>query len=147
MKNVEDIYALSPLQHGLLFHTLYDPGSGVYVEQMSCTLQGELNVSAFERAWQQVVQRHPVLRTAFVWEGLEAPLQVVRQRVRLPWELGDWRGLSASEQEARLAALLQTERTHGFELSKAPLLRLILIRCAEESYYFICSYHHLLLDG
>ena len=86
MRNVEDIYPLSPVQQGMLFHALYDPKAGVYLEQMTFTLHGDLNASAFQRAWQRIVERHPVLRTAFVWQGLEEPMQVVRQNVKLPWK-------------------------------------------------------------
>jgi hypothetical protein len=80
-KNIEAAYPLSPMQHGMLFHTLYEPESGMYFEQLSCTLDGNLNVLAFQQAWQQVVDRHPVLRTAFVWNKIEKPLQVVGRRV------------------------------------------------------------------
>src|SRR5215211_5746287 len=66
-ENIEDIYPLSPLQQGLLFHTLENPGSGAYVEQLSCALLGPLDLAAFGAAWQSVIDRHPVLRTAFVW--------------------------------------------------------------------------------
>jgi Condensation domain len=76
-KNIEDAYPLSPMQQGMLFHSIYAPNSGVYVEQMCFELHGALNVSAFIQAWQQVIIRHPVLRIACVWENLEKPLQVV----------------------------------------------------------------------
>src|SRR5436853_5185368 len=128
MKNVEDIYSLSPVQQGLLFHTLYDPGSGVYVEQMSCTLQGELNVPAFERAWQQVIERHAVLRTSFVWDEVDKPIQVVYQDIELPLAWHDWRGWSLEKQQQELAAYLQADRVQGFDLSEAPLMRLVCIR-------------------
>src|SRR2546426_7754364 len=130
---IEDIYPLSPMQQGLLFHSLYSPGTGVYVEQMSCTLHGELNVSAFERAWKRMIDRHAVLRTAFVWEDLDQPVQVVHRDVALPLEHHDWRALSAADQETRLQDLLQEDRTRGFELSSAPLMRLLLIELRDNS--------------
>src|SRR5215213_3271851 len=99
-QTVEDIYPLAPLQQGMLFHSLSAPASGVYVEQVQCVLRGELNVSAFERAWQAVVARHPALRTAFVWEDLDEPMQAVRREVKLPWDWQDWRGYAADEQQA-----------------------------------------------
>lgn len=143
-KNIEDAYGLSPMQQGMLFHSLYAPASGVYVEQVSAAVQG-LNIPAFEKAWQQVVERHPILRTAFVWENLENPLQVVGRRVQLPLIVYDWRHSPVEQQ--RIEALLQAERIRGFELSKAPLMRLVLIQLAEDSYHFLWSHHHLLLDG
>src|SRR5436853_682127 len=147
MKNVEDVYALSPVQQGMLFHTLYDAGSGVYVGQLICSLHGNRNVPAFQQAWQQVVDRHPVLRTAFVWEGLDEPLQIVRRQVRLPWIVEDWRGLPPGEQEARLAAIVADDRRQGFVLSQAPLMRMALLQVADDAYHFVWSQHHLLMDG
>ena len=145
MKNVEDIYPLSPMQQGMLFHTLYDPTSGVYFEQLSCTLTGEFNIPAFKQAWEEVMKRHAVLRTAFLWEGLDKPLQVVRQKVTLPWEAHDWRGLP--NQEERLEAFLEQDRQRGFELAKAPLMRCILIRLDRDKYEFVWGFHHVLMDG
>ena len=146
-KSVESIYPLSPMQQGMLFHTLLSPKSGVYFNQILYTLTGELQKAAMQRAWQQVVDRHEPLRTLFVWEGQEKPLQVVRRRVMLPWEELDWRGLSADEQSAKLAAFLQADRQRGFDLAQAPLMRLALIRLEESHYELIWSHHHLLMDG
>ena len=121
-RNIEAVYPLSPMQQGMLFHSLYAPESGVYFEQLSCTLRGDLDVAAFERAWQRVVERHPILRTSFVWKRLDKTLQVVHRRVELPLEKQDWRGLSPDEQEAQLEAFLQAERRRGFNLAQPPLL-------------------------
>ncbi len=145
-KNIEDAYPLSPMQEGMLFHSLLAPTSGVYIDQLRFDLHGTLDVSAFAQAWQQVIARHPVLRTAFVWEGLEKPIQVVVREVNIPWEYQDWQQFSAIEQQERLETLLHEDQ-HGFELSKAPLMRLTLIQMTEATYHFIWSHHHLLLDG
>lgn len=147
INNVEDIYSLSPIQQGMLFHTLYAPNSSVYFAQSSCRIEGDFNISAFKQAWQQVIERHSVLRTAFIWEGLDEALQVVRQEVDLPWVQHDWRKLSRDEQQDQLEAFLQKDRERGFDLSNAPLMRLILIQMDEKIYQFIWSHHHLLLDG
>ncbi|MFZ5918978.1 MAG: amino acid adenylation domain-containing protein [Chloroflexota bacterium] len=146
-RNVEDIYPLSPMQQGMLFHTLYAPESSVYFEQSGWTLRGDLDVSAFRQAWQQVLDHHPALRTAFVWEGLDEPLQVVHRRLALPFEVLDWRELPQAEQQVRFEAFLQTDRERAFELAAAPLMRLTLIRVADGAYRFVWSHHHLLFDG
>ncbi|BAZ11501.1 amino acid adenylation domain protein [Calothrix sp. NIES-4071] len=146
-KNVEDAYPLSPMQQGMLFHSLYAPDEDVYIEQMSFNLNGTLNVAAFVRAWQQVVERHPILRTAFVWEKLEKPIQVVGRQVTLPWEEHDFRGVSPDQQQKQLEVLQLKERLRGFDISKAPLMRFTLIRLQQTTYHFIWSHHHLLLDG
>jgi len=146
-KNIEAIYPLSPTQQGMLFHSLYDRESGVYVEQLAATLRGDLDVSAFSQAWQRVVDRHAVLRTAFAWKRLEQMMQVVRQRVTVPIVQEDWRHYPAEEQEKRLDAWLEAERRRGFDLAKAPLMRLALMRISDQAHYFVWSHHHALLDG
>ena len=98
-KNVEDVYELTPLQHGILFHTLSAPDSGVYVEQAYLTLGGHLDRDAFWRAWQGVVDRHPVLRSTFHWDGINKPVQTVHRSVPLPRHEVDWRGLPRAEQD------------------------------------------------
>jgi amino acid adenylation domain-containing protein/non-ribosomal peptide synthase protein (TIGR01720 family) len=147
MKNIEDFYPLSPMQQGILFHSLYAPDSGVYCELLSCNIQGQLNVSVFQQAWQQLLKRHPVLRTSFVWEGLKEPAQVVHKQVTLPWEQQDWREMASCIQQERIETFLITEQKQGFKIAQAPLMRLTLIQLADNNYQFIWSHHHLLLDG
>jgi len=146
-ENIEDIYPLSPMQQGMLFHSIYAPEKGVYVEQMSCILRGQLNVAAFEQAWQTVIQRNPILRTAFVWEELDEPVQVVHKQVDLSILRQDWRQLPEPEQDQQWRELLQQDREQGFDLASAPLMRLILIQVSDDAYRFAWLLHHLLVDG
>ena len=146
-KNIESIYPLSPMQQGMLFHTLYEPESGVYIEQFCLTLSGNLDITVLQQACVRVVKRHPVLRTLVVWEKQEKPLQVVCKQVELPWQNYDWRSLSATEQQERLEAFLQADRVQGFVLDKVPLMRFTLIQVADDTYEFVWSFHHLLIDG
>ena len=145
--NIEAIYGLSPMHQGILFHTVHSPASGLYFEQYSCLLGGSLDTAAFERAWQLVTDRHPALRSLFTWEGRPKPLQIVRHTVTLPWTHEDWRELSPPEQETRLARHLETDRSRGFVLDQAPLIRLALFRTDDDATRFVWSFHHLLLDG
>jgi len=142
-----DLYPLSPLQQGLLFHALQAPGTDVYFLRLSCSFKGELDVAAFRRAWQEVVNRHTILRTAIVWEDLDEPLQVVRQQAELPWEQADWRSLPADVQQENLRAYLEANSTRNFDLSKAPLMRVALFRLCDDVYHFVWSSHHIALDG
>ncbi len=144
---VETIYPLSPMQEGMLFHALSDPESGMYLQQLTCRLLGNLDLSAFREGWQRTMERHPILRTAFVWKKQERPLQVVQQDLVLPVEHVDWREFSREAQRQKLLELLEHGRKEGFELSKAPLLRLQLIRSAPATHIFVFNFHHLLLDG
>ena len=83
-QNIQAIYRLSPMQEGILYHTLESARPGAYFEQYSCTLEGPVDAAPLESAWQRVAERHPALRTLFTWEGREKPLQIVRERVSLP---------------------------------------------------------------
>lgn len=145
-ENIEDIYELSSMQHGMLFHTIAAPSSGAYFQQFCCTLH-QLDVSAFKKAWQRVVDRHSILRTSFYWKDLDKPYQVVYQQVDLPWELLDWRKLSLQEQQRQQEAFLKADRERGFELSFAPLMRIALIKVTDDAYLLIHSHHHIILDG
>src|SRR5581483_9781283 len=145
--NIEDIYSLSPMQHGLLFHSLYAPEVNVYSGQFGWLLRGAFHIHAWLRAWSHVIQRHTILRTLFLWHGQEQPLQIVCRRVALPWRLYDWQGLPEREQQAQMHRLYQDDRLLGFDLQTAPLLRLTLIRLGGSVHYFLFTLHHLLLDG
>ncbi|HEU0079607.1 MAG TPA: amino acid adenylation domain-containing protein, partial [Longimicrobiaceae bacterium] len=143
---VDDVYPLTPMQEGMLFHCLYE-GAGAYIGQFGFTLDGELDARAFERAWQGVVDRHPVLRTAFSWEKAEKPLQVVWRRATLPVHREDWRALTASGQEECFAAYLAADRARGVDPTEPPLMRLALFRTGEREHRLVWTIHHLVLDG
>ena len=147
LKNVEDIYPLAPMQQGVLFHNLYDPGAAMYFEIITWTIHGEVNIEAFEKAWKRVVDRHQILRTFFVWEGLDEPLQVVRKHVKLPLTYEDWRGLTPEVQQEKVLEFFAKERARGFDLSTPPLMRVALIQLEDDIYRFVWSYHHVLIDG
>jgi hypothetical protein len=144
---LEDLYPASPLQQGMLFHSLYDPGSAVYFQQVHCVLEGPLEPESFRQAWQRVVDRHGILRTHLSWAGLQEPLQVVHRQAELRWQELDWRDLCSDEHEQRLQSLLEEDRKEGFDFGEAPLMRLVLIRTDESVWRFVWSHHHVLLDG
>jgi amino acid adenylation domain-containing protein/thioester reductase-like protein len=144
---IEDLYRLSPIQKGMLFHVLSTPGSGVYFQQFTTAYDEGLDPDAFAAAWQHLLDRHPVLRTSFLWEDLEEPVQVVHRRVELEIERLDWRDRDSGEQRQGIAALAAADQHRGFDLMRPPLLRLSLVRVGERSWRVIWSYHHLLLDG
>jgi acyl carrier protein len=145
--NVESVLPLSPQQQGMLFETAAASGSGIFVEQEVHTLTGRLDLASFERAWQRILERHSVLRTAFVWKSQDEPLQVVLRRVDVPFERHDWRHLSPSERQSRLAEYLEEDRRRGFDLARAPLLRLALLQTEAETFEFVWTQHHILMDG
>ena len=146
-KNIEAIYPLSPMQEGMLFHSLYDTVSRLYVEQLSWVARGRFDHAAFERAWQHVADRHAILRSVFVWEQQKKPLQVVRQKSPVQWERDDWRAVPLEEHGARRDAYLEADRARGFDLAKQPPLRLSLVRLTDDTSLVVLTFHHILLDG
>ncbi|MFD2422759.1 condensation domain-containing protein, partial [Amycolatopsis pigmentata] len=108
---------------------------------------GSLDLVVFRRVWQRVVDRHSALRSAFVWEGLAEPLQVVRSSVEVPFMEVDWSGCDAEEVARRLDGFLREDRAIGFDVSRAPLLRFALIRLAVDRVLVVSSFHHLIIDG
>ncbi|MBE9214964.1 amino acid adenylation domain-containing protein [Plectonema cf. radiosum LEGE 06105] len=147
MDNIIDLYELSPMQQGMLFHSLYSPESAIYFEQRSCKLKGNLNIRSFKTAWQKVIERHTILRTAFYWEEVEKPLQVVHNQVELPMLEEHWQGLTINQQTEKLEEFLQADRQQGFDLNQPPLMRCALLQIQTDEYYFVWSHHHLLMDG
>lgn len=147
LHGVEDLYPLSPMQSGLLFHTLYEPQSEAYFLQNIFDLKGTINVQNLKSAWEKVVEKHEILRTGFIWEGTNEPLQYILQSIKTPWHIYDWRSCSITEQKQKLESLLQADRQQGFNFTSAPLFRLQLIELSDSNYKLILSIHHILLDG
>lgn len=145
----QDIYPLSPIQVGLLFQSLYQPEFDSYFIQSIYELEN-LNVINWKNAWRIVINRHDSLKAHFIWAGLENPVQIISKEVELSWAEEDWGKSTEEDQdfiEQKLQELLHRERTKGFILNKAPLLRFNLIRMSEGRYYFVWNMHHLLTDG
>ena len=145
--SVEVIYPLSPMQQGMLFHTLYNPQSGLYLEQHQYILRGPLHVSAFKEGWERIIQRHAILRTQFMWQDLNEPLQVVWRELSLPWAEYDLSNLSPELQEAHIATILEEDLQRNTKLDSAPLFHLILIKRAYDFHQLVWNVHHALLDG
>jgi amino acid adenylation domain-containing protein len=146
-QGIEDICSITPLQQGLLFHSLLLPQSGLYVDQFLLDLPGNLNIPALENAWRQVIERHAILRTSFHWENLTNPLQVVHREAKLTTEMRDWRAQPDAVQRELLENYLSEDRERGFDLSAAPLMRQLLIQTKDDAYYLVWSFHHLIMDG
>ncbi len=145
--SIENEYPLSPLQEGLLFHSLSQPDAASYINQLALIFRGPLNAAKFRRAWQDTVARHAVLRTGFRWQGdLDRPMQTVFAAATLPWTEEDWRGIAASEQKQRLVARLAADRSTVFQLERPPLMRMTLLQLDEHVFHWTWTHHHLILD-
>ncbi|SCX04628.1 non-ribosomal peptide synthase domain TIGR01720/amino acid adenylation domain-containing protein [Pseudomonas sp. NFACC25] len=144
---IEDVYPLTPMQEGLLLHTLLEPGTGLYYMQDRYRINSALDPERFAQAWQAVIARHEALRASFCWNVGEDMLQVIHKPGSTPIEYLDWSADQESEQEPRLQALLKAEREAGFDLLNQAPFHLRLIRVGEARYWFMMSNHHILIDA
>ncbi|MEM7348529.1 MAG: condensation domain-containing protein, partial [Chloroflexota bacterium] len=145
-KNIEAIYPPSSMQHLMLLYTLGQPDDDILFTQMRYTLGGQIEVALLRKAWQQMVNRHPALRTAFIWDDTDSPLQIVWQQAHLAVEEIDLRQVSSDEHPAELSAILTEDRTKGFNLVQPPLMRVTLVRLADDVTELVWSSHHLVMD-
>ncbi|HID8409039.1 TPA: amino acid adenylation domain-containing protein [Serratia marcescens] len=142
--NVQDIYALSPLQEGILFHHLLAERGDPY--QLSAVLRfdSRARLDAWLAAMQQVIDRHDILRTAFITQGVSSPVQVVWRKAEL--SLRELR-LNPEEGEigSRLTALFDPRRVRP-DLTRAPLLSFVAAQGEEGSWCVLQQWHHLIGD-
>jgi len=142
---VEDLYPMSPMQQGMMFHTLYEQSASDYINQMRLDVEG-LDPERFSQAWQAALAGHDILRSSFVWQGdLQQPLQVVHKTLQMPFCHLDWRG--REDLAEALDAWAENDRQQGFDLARAPLLRMAVIRTGEQRYHLVYTNHHILMDG
>ncbi|KWV78284.1 Linear gramicidin synthase subunit B [Pseudomonas fluorescens] len=144
---IEDVYPLTPMQEGLLLHTLLEPGTGLYYMQDRYRINSALDPERFAQAWQAVIARHEALRASFCWNVGEDMLQVIHKPGSTPIEYLDWSADPQDQQEPRLQALLKAEREAGFDLLNQAPFHLRLIRVGEARYWFMMSNHHILIDA
>ncbi|MGE7956583.1 non-ribosomal peptide synthetase [Pseudomonas sp. NPDC089530] len=144
---IEDVYPLTPMQEGMLLHTLLEPGTGLYYMQDRYRINSELDPERFAQAWQAVVARHEALRASFCWNVGEDMLQVIHKPGSTPVEYLDWSAVAEAEQEPKLQALLKSEREAGFDLLEQAPFHLRLIRVGAARYWFMMSNHHILIDA
>jgi amino acid adenylation domain-containing protein len=143
---IEDIYELSPLQQGILFHSLYDGDPEVYVNQRSLFIDGPLDIDVLVQAWQETIHAHPAARTSFHWDGLDKPLQVVHREVPSIVSRYDW-SATGDDHDERFHRLLAADMAARFDLAVPPLQRLHVIRLGREQHGIIWTHHLLVMDG
>ena len=145
--NIEDIYQLTPVQKGMLFHCLYDSELSLYFFQHIFGIHGNLNVDLFRKAWQLVIDRHPILRTSFYWSEIENPLQIVHNQVKVSLSLLDWSEMNISDRKQQFQSLILGDRQKSFDFSQPCLMRHTLIRITDDYYKYIWSFNHIIIDG
>ncbi len=144
---LEDVYPLSPLQQGLLFHSVYARESSSYLQQVCWQFKGTLNTELWQQSWRQLIEIHPVLRTGFDWKGSEQPLQLVYKQVDLLWQTLNYSKVSTEKFDKVITDFIHDDRNNPFDTRKTPLIRFALLDFGSGHYFFVCTHHHLLLDG
>ncbi|WP_051163585.1 non-ribosomal peptide synthetase, partial [Nocardia brevicatena] len=141
-----DIWPLTPLQTGLLFHAQLAAGAlDAYIVQLCMELGGHVDEDRLRRAAQALVGRHPNLRTAFVRDGAGEAVQVVHRYVDVPFTRIDPTG--RDDPASALDELMDVDRRTRFDVTAAPLLRMTLVGTADRRYRLLLSMHHILIDG
>jgi amino acid adenylation domain-containing protein len=144
---VERIFSASPMETGMLFHTILEPTSGVYYEQLTHRIEGNVDLELFKRAWETVTRASGALRSCFLWEHGGDVQHVVLKQVTLDWHTYDASHLPRAGAENILEQTLRSNRASCFDLRKGPLFKLSLLKLATADYLFTVHYHHILLDA
>ncbi len=147
VSDIEESYGLSSLQAGMLFNHLYLHSPGVDFMQAVITLREVVRPDLLEKAWQEVIDQHAVLRTSFEWENVPDPVQHVHRSACIRIECEDLRNLTRSAQEEALQQYQLQNSRRGFDFTRPPLIRLKLFQLADSLYTLIWSYHHIIIDG
>ncbi len=145
--NLEDIYPLSPLQQGMLFHTIMDKQDTPFFEQFSFDIQGELDIPMFEKSWNHLFDSFEVFRSTFSHRGGDQPYQLVLKKRSLKLILEELCDITEEEGEDRINAFKQADRQLGFDLSRDLLMRVMVFKRGPADYHVIWSHHHIITDG
>ncbi|WNJ95893.1 amino acid adenylation domain-containing protein [Vibrio ruber] len=144
---IEDILPLSPGQQGIFYHCLLENDPSLYTNVTGMSLEGRIEPFDFLRAWQDAAQRHDILRSRFIWEGLDQPVMVVCRGLKIATDYQDWQHLSEADQGSAFAALLTHEADNGFDIGTAPLMRVTLVHFGQAQFRLVWTRHHLVIDG
>ena len=143
-----DSLALTPTQHGMLYHQLAEYRPGTDIEQLTGELLEEVDTGALETAWSSVVKANESLRHAFEWDGSrEEYVRRERTDAATDWEFLDWSSLPSTDSTSRFADLTNSERVRPFNLQAEPLHRVRLVKVATDRYRLLITFPHLIADG
>ena len=145
--DVTDMYSLSPMQEGILFHYLMDEKTGIFMEQTSAEIKGELDIELLNRAFNRLIDRYDVLRTVFVYKRASKPRQVLLKAREAKVYVDDISHLDESEKTVRLEAFKRRDRETRFDLSKDIPIRFSLLKLSDSSYMIVLTFHHIIMDG
>lgn len=142
-----DLHPATPLQLGMLYHAMSQPGSAVFLQHYAMYVDGPFQPQLYVRAWQMVADRHPALRSSFHWQGLDRCFQAVHDHIPIPARFEDLTRLPDAEREARLQDLVREDRHLPFDTEQPPLMRIMVVKLAPERHAVVVGFHHVVADG
>ena len=146
-ENVKDILAITPLQEGILYHSLSTDDTSLYFEQLLMDICGKIEKNAFKKAWQWVIKNNQMMRTVFSWQKLNRPVQIILKEIEFDFTYYDLSLIKEEEKKSQFKKITVEDIKRGFDLTKGPLFRIILCKWASEEYKVIISNHHIIYDG
>ncbi|GAV12354.1 MupA/Atu3671 family FMN-dependent luciferase-like monooxygenase [Paenibacillus sp. NAIST15-1] len=146
-ENIKDMYRLSPMQEGIMFHSFLDPETTAYFQQFEFKIEGTLDIDLFRRSFDLLVERHDILRTTFVYEKVKRPLQIVFKSWPKELQFFDLSGMPETQKAAKAEQLKKEDLERRFDLSKDHLIRIAVVQTDHKRYTIRISYHHILMDG
>ncbi len=144
--NIEDMFSLTPMQEGMLFHYLKQPDEDQYFEQLCLQISGVIDEDVFDKAWNHVVQTNEALRTVFRWEKLKKPIQIVLKEYNTQIFKHDLTRKANKTKEKLLNEIQNRDRSNKFDLRNVAF-RVTLCMFESNKYQMIISNHHILYDG
>ncbi|MBT2575787.1 non-ribosomal peptide synthetase, partial [Bacillus sp. ISL-51] len=144
---IQDIYPLSYMQEGMLFHSLLQKDSQAYAEQASFSITGEVDTRVFEESINVLFARHDIFRTIFISQNVSVPQQVVLKERTVSISEENLTHLDGADQIDYIEDVKKRDRAKGFHLQKDMLMRVTLLQTGEREYTCIWSFHHIIMDG
>lgn len=145
MENIESISKLSPVQEGMLFHSIYEPNKNYYIVQKSLDFEGSLNVNALKESIILVHEKYGLLRSTFEWEGLSESLIITHKKTNINWK--EYFFNKDLKKQSEVEEFMKKDFSEIFDLSKEPPLRWSLLLLNENKYKLVFTHHHIILDG
>ena len=145
--NLKDIYSLTPLQEGMLFHSQLNAGSSAYTEQTDILIEGIFQPEIFKKSWLLITQKYDAFRSIFITKKADKPLQVIMKELEFDFRIENISQMSAAEKGFHLNQFREKDIKLGFDLSKGPLFRLTIFELGANQYQVIWTFHHIILDG
>ncbi|MFS0655871.1 amino acid adenylation domain-containing protein [Bacillus sp. 179-C3.3 HS] len=146
-QKIQKVYPLTPMQEGMLYHAMLDPNSSSYFTQLELGISGEFDLGLFEKSINELIRTYDILRTAFVYQQLQKPRQVVLAERHADVYREDLTNLNHQAQQKVLDQYKKQVRKQGFHLTNDLLLKVAVFQLDESNWHLIWSNHHMIMDG